>query len=61
MVLGRGEATLVSGDGSTNRYTSGAKVRFKRISGHRDAGYTECPGDRLYGQLRDVRRRARRG
>ena len=57
----RGETTLVSGGGSTNRFPRGERVRFKRISGHRDAGYTDCPGDRLYGQLRDVRRKARRG
>jgi hypothetical protein len=57
----RGETTLVSGGGSTNRYPRGQAVRFKRISGHRDAAYTECPGKRLYGQLRNVRRKARRG
>ncbi len=54
-----GRATLTSGGGQTNRYPRGAEVRLKRISGHRNVAYTECPGDRLYGQLDRIRRKAR--
>jgi len=50
-----GSARTVSGGGSTNRYPKGTVVRLKRISGHRDVSPTECPGERLYRQLRRVR------
>jgi hypothetical protein len=36
---------------------NGATRRFPNISGHRDVGDTACPGDRLYEQLPDLRRR----
>jgi hypothetical protein len=51
-----GYATVTSGGGSSNRYPAGRSVTFKRISGHRDAGYTTCPGDALYAQLPALRR-----
>lgn len=35
---------------------TGAKRRLPFIAGHRDAGATSCPGDRLYRALTDVRR-----
>ena len=54
-----GRVTLTSGGGSGNHYPAGTLVSFKRISGHRDAFNTTCPGDALYAQLRDLRRRAR--
>jgi hypothetical protein len=34
---------------------------FQRISGHRDANSTACPGDALYAQLPDLRRRVAAG
>ncbi len=34
---------------------------FERISGHRDANSTACPGDALYAQLPDLRRRVATG
>ena len=34
---------------------------FERISGHRDANATACPGDALYAQLPDLRRRVASG
>jgi hypothetical protein len=55
-----GTVTLTSGGGETNRYPSGAPVVFERISGHRDADQTTCPGDALYAQLPDLRARAAR-
>jgi hypothetical protein len=53
-----GGLTIVSGGGSLNRYGSGTPVPMQRISGHRDGDKTECPGNTLYGQLPELRRRA---
>jgi hypothetical protein len=53
-----GGTTVTSAGGSTSRYPAGHRVRLKRISGHRDVGSTECPGDELYDQLRAIRRAA---
>ena len=53
-----GGLTIVSGGGSLNRYPSGTPVAMQRISGHRDGDATECPGDALYAQLPELRRRA---
>jgi N-acetylmuramoyl-L-alanine amidase len=50
-----GEVTVTSGGGSLNRYPSGRKVTFNRISGHRDGDSTECPGNPLYAQLPTLR------
>ncbi|MFJ4467741.1 peptidoglycan recognition protein [Streptomyces sp. NPDC089424] len=36
-------------------FTAGTKYTFKRISGHRDAFNTECPGNSLYPQLSTIR------
>ena len=41
--------------GGSNRYAKGRPVTFYRISGHRDAGRTDCPGDALYAQLPSIR------
>ena len=54
-VPARGKISLVSGGGSTNRYPSGSRPTFERISGHRDANGTACPGDGLYDQLEQLR------
>ena len=51
-----GTATLTSAGGSGNRYPAGTLVKFNRISGHRDAFNTTCPGDALYAQLPTLRR-----
>jgi N-acetylmuramoyl-L-alanine amidase len=53
-----GGLTIVSGGGSLNRYPSGTPVAMQRISGHRDGDQTECPGNALYVQLPELRRRA---
>ncbi|MEU5942777.1 N-acetylmuramoyl-L-alanine amidase [Micromonospora sp. NPDC047548] len=51
-----GRVTLVSGvDG---KYDLGESVVMNRISGHRDAVATECPGDSLYAQLSGIRTKA---
>ena len=37
--------------GGSERFRPNVPVSLRAISGHRDTGLTECPGDRLYGQL----------
>ena len=39
----------------SDRYPAGTLVTLDRISGHRDTGRTECPGDALYAQLGEIR------
>ena len=46
-----GTTVLTSQGGGTSKYRAGTKVTFNVISGHRDAGNTECPGTNLYTQL----------
>ncbi|MEV4636740.1 N-acetylmuramoyl-L-alanine amidase [Actinoplanes sp. NPDC049548] len=48
-----GRTTLVSS--GSDRYAKGSKAVLNRISGHRDTGQTECPGNTLYGQLGSIR------
>jgi hypothetical protein len=33
------------------RFPAGRNITLRTISGHRDTGYTTCPGSRLYGEL----------
>jgi hypothetical protein len=51
---GTGGSVTMTSAGS-NKYRSGTKVRMNRISGHRDAVSTECPGNTLYGRLHSIR------
>jgi hypothetical protein len=55
-VPARGTVTLTSAGGATNRYPAGSHPTFERISGHRDADRTACPGDGLYDQIETLRR-----
>ncbi|GAA2696084.1 peptidoglycan recognition protein family protein [Actinoplanes palleronii] len=48
-----GRTTMVSG--GSPKFTAGRRVLLNRISGHRDAGLTECPGKALYAQLPSIR------
>jgi hypothetical protein len=43
-------------DPTDNRYPTGTPVHFQRISGHRDADSTDCPGGALYALLPRIRR-----
>lgn len=52
-----GTVTVVSSGGGTSRFSAGARARFARISGHRDANGTACPGSSLYAQLPALRER----
>jgi hypothetical protein len=54
----QGPVTVVSLGGESNAYPAGTLVTFQRISGRRDGDRTACPGDALYAQLDDLRRRA---
>ncbi|HEV2775517.1 MAG TPA: N-acetylmuramoyl-L-alanine amidase [Solirubrobacteraceae bacterium] len=53
-----GAVAVISAGGPSNRYRDGAAVTFERISGHRDADKTSCPGDALFAQLPEIRARA---
>ena len=41
--------TFISG--GSDRYPTGVPVLLNGVSGHRDTGFTACPGDLLYGRL----------
>jgi hypothetical protein len=43
-----------------SRYRAGARVQLDRISGHRDADTTSCPGSALYRQLPRLRQTVQR-
>ncbi len=51
----RGNTRMVSEGGGTTKFPDGKSVVLRTISGHRDVGYTECPGDRLYPSLASIR------
>ena len=51
--LATGRTMLESG--GTDRFPKGRLVSLNRVSGHRDAGSTTCPGNALYGQLGSIR------
>jgi flagellar hook assembly protein FlgD len=38
------------------RFEAGTRVRLRAVSGHRDTGYTTCPGSNLYGDLDAIAR-----
>jgi hypothetical protein len=40
--------------GGNPKYPRGASVLLRTISGHRDTGFTSCPGTRLYARLPDL-------
>ena len=53
-----GSTTLRAEDGSS-RYGIGDRAKFKVISGHRNAGFTACPGQRLYDRMGAIRRKTK--
>jgi hypothetical protein len=57
---GRVTVRVNAAGASYSKYPANARVSLPRISGHRDADSTECPGDALYGQLPGIRGRVLR-
>ena len=51
-----GDVTVTSGGNA--RFPAGTPVFLRRISGHRDTGFTTCPGAALYAQLGALARQA---
>jgi uncharacterized protein with LGFP repeats len=56
-VPARGRTTVVSAGGPATGYAYGRRVRLNRISGHRDADLTACPGAALYRKLPGLRKK----
>ncbi len=52
-------AFLTSLSGGSDRCPSGVPVLLNGVSGHRDTGFTACPGDVLYGRLDAIAAAAR--
>ena len=52
-----GLLTFVSG--GSDRFVTGALVPVRAVSGHRDTGATQCPGDALYARLNALAATAR--
>jgi hypothetical protein len=50
-----GKTTLTSSGGGTSRYPAGRQVTINVVSGHRDVGYTSCPGKNLYAKMGTIR------
>jgi hypothetical protein len=42
--------------GGNPRFPAGVPVTLRTVSGHRDTGFTSCPGVRLYGELNGLAR-----
>ena len=49
-------ATMTSAGGSLSRYPAGTVITVPRVIGHRDLGNTACPGERLYAQVKSIRK-----
>jgi hypothetical protein len=49
--------TVTWPSGGNPEYPQGKPVQLRAISGHRDTGYTSCPGNVLYARLPDLARR----
>ena len=49
-------AMMTSAGGNLSRYPAGTAITVPRVIGHRDLGLTECPGERLYAQVKSIRK-----
>ena len=47
-------STLVWPSSGNAEFPPGTLVTLRAVSGHRDTGYTDCPGDALYAQLPSI-------
>ncbi len=48
----------VSAGGPNTRYPAGKSVLLPIVTGHRQTGYTDCPGQRLYDRMPEIRKAA---
>jgi hypothetical protein len=53
-----GKVKLKSQGGQGNRFRKGEKAKIDEISGHKDLTQTDCPGTKLYGELKKIRKLA---
>jgi hypothetical protein len=51
-------STLTWASGGNPRFGSGIPVRLRAVSGHRDTGFTSCPGAAFYAQLGAIAQKA---
>ncbi len=56
--LGSVQLTATGGAGTTAKYTDGTTVVAPVVSGHRQVGSTECPGNTLFPFMAQIRARA---
>ena len=52
-----GRAVLTSAGGGTARYSAGTVVTLRTINGHRDVGFTACPGNVGFTKMGQIRSR----
>jgi N-acetylmuramoyl-L-alanine amidase len=52
------KSTLMWTSGGNAKYAAGVPVPLRAVSGHRDTGFTSCPGAALYAQLGAIAQRA---
>jgi hypothetical protein len=53
-----GKTVMVSAGGPNQKFDKGQKVTLPVIAGHRDTGFTTCPGAKLYRKLPSIRKAA---
>ena len=53
-----GKAVMESAGGPSQKFDKGQEVTLPAIAGHRDTGFTTCPGARLYRKLPRIRKAA---
>jgi hypothetical protein len=51
-------STLTALSGGNPRFPAGIPVTLRAVAGHRDTGFTTCPGDAFYAQLGSIARQA---
>lgn len=49
------QSTVSMTCGGTDKYKAGETVKFPAIAAHRDANYTDCPGDAFYARMPAIR------
>jgi flagellar hook assembly protein FlgD len=52
-------SSLTVTSGGSEKYANGVPVQLRAVSGHRDTGSTECPGNQLYARLGEIAAQAR--